>query len=80
MRQCDKRKTNQHVTILAGIQFAMYSTKITMCIGSTGYDSNGTKRLQYRFSAHRCFQCNAANISKTDYVWEYKKYSEGYHT
>ena len=40
-----QKETNQDVTILVGIQFALHSTIIKMCIGSIVYDSNGIKRL-----------------------------------
>jgi hypothetical protein len=62
------KETNKDVTILVGIQFALYSTIIKMCTGSIVYDSNGIKSLWYRFSVHSFFQCNAANISKTEYL------------
>jgi len=74
-----QKQTNQDVTILVGIQFALYSTIIKMCTGSIVYDSNGIKSLRCRFRVHGYFQCNAANtISKNEYVWKYKKYNGKY--
>ena len=34
-----QKKTNEDITILVGIQFALYSTIIKMCTGSKFYDS-----------------------------------------